>query len=396
MKNAPIPHLRYCGGQHTDFAAKGQTDCSRRGEWRRQDRSPALNSPSPFWSKDRHSDRRPRLMARARIIGALRACFEREGFVEVEPAILQTSPGNEAHLHGFVTEIVGPDGARQQAFLHTSPEFAMKKLLAAGETRIFAFSRVFRNRERGALHAPEFTMLEWYRAGAGYEALMDDCAEILAIAANRAGVQRLRFRGREADPFAPPERLSVRDAFLRHAGIDLFDSLGVDRCTTNRHKIAAQAAAIGLRIGDDDNWSDIFSRVLSERIEPALGLGRATILCEYPACEAALARVSAHDSRLADRFELYACGVELANCFGELTDSAEQRRRFEAEMAEKQRVYGETYPLDEDFLAALDSMPAASGGALGLDRLVMLACGAERIADVQWSPVFDPAGQAMP
>jgi lysyl-tRNA synthetase class 2 len=332
-------------------------------------------------------------MARTRIIGALRAYFEREGFIEVEPAILQASPGNEAHLHGFATEIIGPDGARAPAFLHTSPEFAMKKLLAAGESRIFAFSRVFRNRERGALHAPEFTMLEWYRAGAGYEALMDDCAEIVAIAARQAGARRLRFRERETDAFVKPERLSVRDAFLRYAGLDLFDSLGVDGRMANRDKIAAQAAAAGLRIADDDNWSDIFSRILSEKIEPALGLGRATILCRYPACEAALARVSADDPRLADRFELYACGVELANCFSELTDSAEQRRRFEQEMAEKQRVYGETYPLDEDFLAALDSMPAASGGALGLDRLVMLACGAERIEDVQWSPVFEPEGR---
>jgi lysyl-tRNA synthetase class 2 len=362
-------------------------------EWRRQDRSPALKSPSPFWSKDRHSDRRPRLIARSAIISALRAYFERDGFVEVEPAILQASPGNEAHLHGFATEIIGPDGARGRAFLHTSPEFAMKKLLAAGESRIFAFSRVFRNRERGALHAPEFTMLEWYRTGAGYEALMDDCAQIVAIAADRAGAERLRFRSREADPFARPERLSVRDAFLRHAGVDLFDSLDVDGRAGNRETIAAQAAAAGLRIAADDNWSDIFSRILSEKIEPALGLGRTTILCRYPACEAALARVSADDPRLADRFELYACGVELANAFGELTDAAEQRRRFEAEMVEKQRVYGETYPLDEDFLAALDSMPAASGAALGLDRLAMLACGAERIEDVQWSPVFDPAGQ---
>ncbi len=197
-------------------------------EWRRQDRSPALKSPSPFWSKDRHSDRRPRLLARAAIISALRAYFEREGFIEVEPAILQASPGNEAHLHGFATEIIGPDGAASRAFLHTSPEFAMKKLLAAGEERIFAFSRVFRNRERGALHAPEFTMLEWYRAGAGYEALMDDCAEIIAIAAHQAGAQDLRFRERGADPFARPDRLSVREAFLRYAGVDLFDSLGND------------------------------------------------------------------------------------------------------------------------------------------------------------------------
>jgi lysyl-tRNA synthetase class 2 len=154
--------------------------------------------------------------------------------------------------------------------------------------------------------------------------------------------------------------------------------------------LAAQAAGLGLRVAEDDNWSDVFSRILSEKIEPALGLGRPTVLCEYPAREAALARVSDHDPRVADRFELCACGVELANAFGELTDAAEQRRRFEEEMAEKSRVYGETYPIDEDFLAALSHMPAASGAALGLDRLVMLACGAARIDDVQWTPVFEP------
>ncbi len=355
---------------------------------------PALRTPSPIWSKDRHADRRPRLAARARIAGALRGYFEGQGFIEVEPAILQASPGNEAHLHGFETRIVGSDGAASAAYLHTSPEFAMKKLLAAGEERIFALSRVFRNRERGALHAPEFTMLEWYRAGAPYEMLMDDCGEILAIAARESGAQTLSFRGRQTDPFVKPERLSVRDAFLRHAQIDIFDSLPSDGRAPDRDVIAAGAAEAGLRVAPDDNWSDIFSRILSERIEPALGLGRGTVLCDYPACEAALARLSARDRRLAERFELYACGVELANAFGELTDSAEQRRRLEAEMVEKSRVYGEVYPLDEDFLAALDHMPAASGAALGFDRLVMLACGAARIEEVQWTPVFDPSSEA--
>lgn len=358
------------------------------------DRFDALKPPSPFWSKDRHADRRPRLAARARIVGALRRHFEADGFTEVEPAILQVSPGNEAHLHAFATEIVAPDGSARRAFLHTSPEFAMKKLLAAGEARIFAFSRVFRNRERGALHAPEFTMLEWYRAGAPHEVLKDDCAAILALAARQAGVDRLRFRDRAADPFAAPERLTVRAAFLRHAGIDLYDSLAADGRGADRALLAAEAAALGIRIASDDGWSDIFSRILTERIEPSLGLERATVLCDYPAREAALARVGGDDPRVAERFELYACGVELANGFGELTDAAEQRRRFEAEMAEKQRVHGETYPIDEDFLAALAQMPAASGAALGLDRLVMLACGAERIEDVQWTPVFDAAEAA--
>jgi lysyl-tRNA synthetase class 2 len=247
--------------------------------------------------------------------------------------------------------------------------------LASGETAIFTLAKVWRNRERGPLHHPEFTMLEWYRAGAPYETLMDDCAALLALAAEAAGAKALKWRGVEADPFAPPERLTVAQAFDRYAGIDLFGDL------------PAQAAVKGIRTASDDTWADVFSRVIVEKVEPNLGHGRATILCEYPTSEAALARPKAGDLRVAERFELYACGVELANCFGELTDPAEQRRRFEAEMAEKGRVYGERYPIDEDFLAALARMPPASGGALGFDRLVMLATGAQHIEQVLWTPV---------
>ncbi len=352
-----------------------------------------MNPASPFWSPTRHADRRPRLKLRARIVSAVRRHFESQGFVEVEPAALQASPGAEAHLHAFSTAMIGPDGRAWAAYLHTSPEFAMKKLLAAGETQIFALARVFRNRERGALHAPEFAMLEWYRVEAGLEALMADCAAILALAAREAGVDRLAFRGREADPFAAPERLTVREAFLRHAGVDLFDSLPRQGSgEPDRDRLARQAAGIGLRVAADDAWSDVFSRIMSDRIEPQLGVGRPTFLTEYPASEAALARLCAHDTRVAERFEFYVCGVEIANAFGELTDAEEQRRRFEAAMALKRRVYGEAYPIDEDFLAALARMPEASGAALGFDRLVMLACGAERVEDVQWTPVFDPAG----
>ncbi|THD44908.1 MAG: EF-P lysine aminoacylase GenX [Bradyrhizobium sp.] len=354
-----------------------------------------MTPASPFWSQSRHADRRPRLAARARLAAALRQRFEAEGFVEVEPAVLQASPGNEAHLHAFATSMIGPDGGRQAAFLHTSPEFAMKKLLAAGETKIFALARVFRNRERGPLHAPEFTMLEWYRAGATLEALMADCAAILALAAEAADASRFRFRDREADARAPAERLTVAEAFRRHAGIDLFASLPTDGLgEPNRAIFARQASDIGVRLAEDDSWSDIFSRILSERIEPRLGLGRPCFLTDYPLSQAALARVSQRDPRVAERFELYVCGVELANAFGELTDATEQRRRFAGEMAVKRRVYGEAYPIDEDFLAALAHMPEASGAALGFDRLVMLACGAERIDDVQWTPVFDPLGGA--
>ena len=347
-----------------------------------------MSIPSPFWAPDRHADRRPRLLARARAVAAVRRYFEAEGFVEVEPAALQASPGNETHLHGFATDLIDVDGTRHRAYLHTSPEFAMKKLLAAGETKIFALSRVFRNRERTALHTPEFTMLEWYRVGEGLDALMADCAAVLRLAAEAAGTQRLTYRGREADPFAEPERLTVREAFLRYAGVDIFAEgahatpavrLGLvpgihaaplaaapaqdtsatlqayDGCaawmagtgpamTESYGSLCAPAVLAdacrrhAMRVAPDDSWSDLFSRLLSEKVEPNLGLARPTLLCEYPASEAALARLSPRDPRVAERFELYACGVELANAFGELTDPDEQRRRFAEDMALKEKT----------------------------------------------------------
>ena len=356
-----------------------------------------MSAASPWWAPHVHADRRPLLAARGRITAAARRFFETRGFVEVEAAILQLSPGNEAHLHAFATELDAPDGTRSRLYLHTSPEFACKKLLAAGERKIFDFARVFRNRERGALHHPEFTLLEWYRAQEPYEALMADCAALLAEAAQAAGARRLTFRDRIATPFAEPERMTVAAAFARFASVDLMATVSAEE--TDRAGLAAAAGAAGIRVATDDTWADIFSRVLVERVEPNLGIGRPTILYEYPVAEAALARPAAADPRVAERFELYACGVELANAFGELTDPAEQRRRFEVEMAEKARLHGERYPLDEDFLAALNSMPAASGIALGFDRLVMLLTGAPRIEQVMWTPVVErghPISREMP
>ena len=327
-------------------------------------------------------------MKRNQINRAVRDWFDAADFVEVETAALQVSPGNEAHLHAFATEAVSTDGARAPLYLHTSPEFACKKLLAAGERKIFNLARVWRNRERGPLHHPEFTLLEWYRADAPYEALMDDCAALLALAAETAGARALSFRGLEADPFAAFERLTVAGAFDRHAGVDLLATVGTDG-SADRDGLAAAARAAGIRVADDDGWADVFSKVMVERIEPRLGVGRPTILCEYPRPEAALARLKPGDAKVAERFELYACGIELANAFGELTDAAEQRRRFQAEMDEMARVYGQRYPLDEDFLAALPLMPQASGAALGFDRLVMLAAGAAHIEQVLWAPVAE-------
>ncbi|MBR0789581.1 EF-P lysine aminoacylase GenX [Bradyrhizobium manausense] len=338
---------------------------------------------SPFWTPSRHLDRRPFLQARGAITGAVRGFFTEQGFVEVETSVLQVSPGNETHLHAPRTEIIRPDGSRASRYLRTSPEFACKKLLAAGEERIFEFARVFRDRERGDLHLPEFTMLEWYRAGAPYDAIMADTVVVIAQAAQATGIGTFAFRGRMADPFAEPELLTVAGAFERFAGLDLLSTISGNE--GNRAALA-QAAAGKVRVAEDDTWSDIFSKVLVEHVEPHLGQGRLTILFEYPSPEAALARVKASDPRVAERFEVYACGVELANGFGELTDADEQRKRFTESMAEKQRRYGEAYPLDDDFLAAVAAMPEASGVALGFDRLVMLASGATRIDQVVWTP----------
>ncbi len=342
---------------------------------------------SPWWAAERHADRKPFLLARAAVTRAVRAFFDEQGFSEVETGILQVSPGNETHLHAPRTEVIRPDGARATRYLRTSPEFACKKLLAAGEQKIFEFARVFRDRERGDLHLPEFTMLEWYRADNAYDAVMADTVVIIAHAAQATGVGRFSFRGTVADPFAEPELITVASAFERFAGIDLLATIADGE---GDRAALARAARDKVRLSDDDTWSDIFSKVLVEHVEPRLGQGRLTVLFEYPAPEAALARVSAGDRRVAERFEVYACGVELANGFGELTDAAEQRRRFTLAMDEKARRYGERYPLDEDFLAAVAQMPQASGVALGFDRLVMLASGATRIDQVVWTP---PAGE---
>jgi lysyl-tRNA synthetase class 2 len=303
---------------------------------------------TPFWSRARHIDRTPFLRARAAMVRAIREWFHAEGFTEVEPQALALSPGAEVHVDAF-----GADGR----YLHTSPEFAMKKLLAAGEEKIFFLGKCWRRGETGPLHAEEFTMLEWYRANAPYERVMQDCVDLTQVAARAAGADALRWRDATCDPLAPAERLRVRDAFARYAP----DKAG----RTLSH--------------------DAFSTAIVE-VERRLGVPALTLLYEYPISEAALARRCAHDAAAAERFELYACGVELANGFGELTDPAEQRTRLEEAMREKQARYRQSWPIDEDFLAALAHMPPASGVALGLDRLVMLSTGARHIGDVLWTP----------
>lgn len=342
---------------------------------------------SPWWSRERHADRRPFLIARNRIKASFRRHFEAQGFTEVECAALQPSPGNETHLHAFSTE-ADINGEARRLYLHTSPEFASKKLLAAGEEKIFDFARVFRNREHAPLNVPEFTMLEWYRAHADYEAVIADSLNLVRLAAETGGQNALRYRDRSIRVSTQARRMTVAEAFETYARIDLLETIDADG--TDRAYLALQAQARGIHFEPNDTWSDIFSRILVERIEPHLGLDAPLILDQYPASEAALARKCAHDPRVAERFELYVLGVELANGFGELTDPVEQRARFEHEMREKQRIYGERYPIDDDLLAALGQMPPSSGVALGFDRLVMLATGATHIEQVMWTP---PAGR---
>lgn len=345
-----------------------------------------ISPASPWWSPEIHAGRKPFLAARGRIKRALRQMFEAQGFTEVDPSCLQVSPSNEAHLHAFATERVGTDLSRHLLYLHTSPEFAMKKLLAAGETKIFTFAPVFRNREHGPLHHPEFTMLEWYRAQAPYEAVMADCEEILKVSADAAGATHFRHRGRSCDPRAIAQRLTMAEAFKVRATIDLLAH--ITPSSFNTEGLAKAARATGMTIPANYTFADILSRVLVEHIEPHLGQDTPTLLIEYPVSEAALARPKPSDPHVAERFELFVCGVELANGFGELTDATLQRRRFETEMDEKERLYGHRYPIDEDFLAALAHMPPASGCALGFERLVMLATGAQRIDQVVWTPTL--------
>jgi len=342
----------------------------------------------PWWRPDRLAARRARLQARGRILAAMRGFFADAGYVEVETPALQVSPGLEPHLKAFATLLHDPrDGTTTPRYLHTSPEFAMKKLVAGGLPRIWQVAHVFRDGERSATHHPEFAMLEWYRAGASYRDVMDECEALLRRAQDAAGGDGLRWQGRAADAHAPWQRLTVAEAFARHAGIDLLATMP-DPANPDLALLAAAAARIGVAPHTGDDWETLFFRVFLERIEPNLGIGAPTILYDYPIVMAALARAKPDDPRLAERFELYACGLELANAFGELTDMGEQRRRFLADQAKKQALYGETYPIDEDFLAALEfGLPECAGIALGFDRLVMLATGADKIEDVLWAPV---------
>lgn len=339
-----------------------------------------------WWHPDEFQQKKPYLEARGRITKAIRRYFDDQGFEEVETPILQICPVIDAHIRAFATDLRGVDGEISQTlYLHTSPEFAMKKLMVAGMEKIYQICHVFRNAEGSSRHVPEFTMIEWYRTQADYNHIMEDCIGLLRNCAKAVDVKEYRYKGLTCNPFDEWERLTVCEAFEKYAGIDL--AMYLD----DKDGFRESVSNLGLHTADDDGWDDLFFRVMDDKIEPKLGVGVPTFLCDYPVSMASLSRRKEDDPRFAERFELYVCGVELANAFSELTDAKEQRERYEVEMAEKERLYGERYPLDEEFIKALEhGLPPSGGIALGIDRLIMLATGAENIEKVLWTPVnFD-------
>jgi lysyl-tRNA synthetase class 2 len=331
---------------------------------------------TPPWHPERLAARLPFLARRARLRAEIAAFLAARGYTEVETPVLQPCPGMEPNLDPFVTRYAAKLGTEERAlFLQFSPEFAMKKLLAGGAGPIFQFARVFRNGEAGPNHQPEFTMLEWYRPGLDLAGLMDE-TEALLRAVCPDGLRRGGVVVPTDRPFA---RISVAEAFARFVGADVLATAG---------DTAALAADAGVALRAGESWQDLFFRLLLERIEPAIGRDVPAFLTHWPASEAALSRRDPSDPRVALRFELFAAGVELANAYEELTDAAEQRRRFEAWRAERLAATGEDRAPDEDFLAALSfGLPACAGIALGFDRLAMLASGARTIEDVLWLPV---------
>jgi lysyl-tRNA synthetase class 2 len=318
--------------------------------------------------KERLAGRVANLVARGRLNGAIRAFFEARGFVEIEAPLLVPSPGLELHLDAFEVE----DRGGPRRYLITSPEYQMKRLLSGGLLRIYSLGKVFRRGELGPQHNPEFTMLEWYRAEEGWEAIADD-VEALCVEAAKAVNGTTRLSAVDLQP--PWERLTVSEAFSRHAGVAVD---GDEAPAALKRKLEGA----GHKTGGATAWDDVFFTVFLDAVEPNLGRARPTILYDWPRPLCALAREKPGDSRVVERFEAYAAGLELCNGFGELTDAVAQRRRLRKDLAARRARGLPEYPIDERFLAALADMPPSGGVALGVDRLAMLLVGAAHIRDV--------------
>ena len=342
---------------------------------------------------------RQRLFLRSKVLAETRRFFASQGFLEVDTPLLVRHPGMEPNLDPFETVVREADGRTHPAYLITSPEYSLKKLLAGGFGPLFQVSSCFRNREpwssqaggEGGRHNPEFTMVEWYRPETDYLSLMTDTEQLVSsVAFSVLGQMRLFWQGMAVDLTPPWPRLSVAEAFRQYADIDLLT--GID----DPDGFRAAARDKGIAVQENDTFDDIFFRVFLQYIEPKLGIpngeggvAQPVILYDYPRSMASLSKIKAADGRLAERLEVYCCGLELANGFSELTDAAEQRRRLTEEQAERRR-FGKPVPeIDEQFIEAVGLMPKAAGIAFGLDRLVMLLTDSRQIRDVMFFPAED-------
>jgi lysyl-tRNA synthetase class 2 len=300
------------------------------------------------------------LHRRAKLLRALRSFFDSRDFLEIEAPILVPSPGLELHLDAFASE---------GRYLITSPEYQMKRLLAGGLSRIYSLGKVFRRGELGAHHNPEFTMLEWYRAGAGWQEIADDVEALMVETAAAVGAPEWLELTR------PWERVSVREACQRWAGVEV---IGDETPPELREKLRRA----GHRAPSDGDFSDLFFTMFLDAVEPKLPRERPILVYDWPRPLCALARENPNDPRVVERFEVYVGRIELCNAFGELTDPVEQRRRLEGDLAERRRRGLAEYPIDEKFLQAVGEMPPSAGIALGVDRLAMLLFEAADIRDV--------------
>lgn len=326
-----------------------------------------------------------RMKKRSQIVSAVRGFFVSHDFLEVETPTVTALPGMEPHLDPFRTTVADYAGKPYDAYLITSPEYAMKKLLAGGLPRIFEIARCYRNGEPwDGSHNPEFSMLEWYRAEADYTDIMADMEQMVSEVAERVtGAKTIEYQGRSIDLSAPWPRMTVKEAMATHADIDL------DHAIDDEAWFRREIENKGCPTGANDTFDDLFFRIFLRDVEPKLGIDRPLILCEYPRSMAALARMKPGDTRYAERFEAYCGGMELANAFSELNDEPEQRRRLDEERVLRQQLGKHVYGLDEQFLEAVGQMPKSAGIALGIDRLVMLLTNASAIRDVLFFPAGD-------
>lgn len=313
--------------------------------------------------------------ARMQLYAALRAHFAAAGYLEVETPTLVPTPGLEPHIDPFEAKFIPQTGvgARRSLWLHTSPEYAMKRLLAdPGCPPLFFLGKVFRNGEVSEHHNPEFTLLEYYRPNADYRDIMVDLEQLLAACSQALGKKTLLSR-------APYERLTVQEALLRHTGIDWKAHLDVE---SFRREVELR----GVRVSSDATWDDVFFHLFLSKVEPHLGQEQPVFLIEYPASMASLSRLKPDDPAVAERVELYAAGLELGNGFSELTDARQQRERLEEEQRFRKSQGRPVFALDEKFLEAVGRMPPAGGIAVGMDRILMLLLNEERIDDVLLFP----------